>query len=287
MQLLYGFGSKKWAAKACQVTVNGIGNRLEELNGPKQLVHALEAFARATQPGTTLQELSTRVVGQVVDFSVKDVAAAAIACRLLGSGCNPALLEALARQSIRKGWRFRARHAQAIFDACKAVGFHHPAIEELRSSVASREAAAEANVKGTGSFEKGHEDEDAGAETSTSKEEPLEDQPFFQEHRLGDRDIAAVAAAAQAWGRGDRWNREPATATREDESSAPETHHLRRANTMQRQAPGFSGDEAEQGPLKNDAELRQALKGFNRQVLRPAGLRSKSLAALSSQRRSR
>jgi len=85
------------------------------------------------------QELAAVMVPRVVDFSPKDVMAVASACqRLLVR--DSSVLEALARQGLRKGQRLRPRYAAAVLEACEAAGFEHKVVDDLREAKEEEEA---------------------------------------------------------------------------------------------------------------------------------------------------
>jgi len=178
-KLLFGLGGAPGTKKACAAAALRLGARLEELDGPRAFVQAIEALARA-RTATVLgqnvaEDLARKLAPRVVDFSVKDVAAVASACqRLLLS--EPSSLEALARQGLRKGWRFRPRYASTVLNACAAAGFRHPVVEELRASVVRNEeeaAARRASGGGGRRREEGEEgEEDSSMEASSSSSRP-------------------------------------------------------------------------------------------------------------------
>ncbi|CAE8695463.1 unnamed protein product, partial [Polarella glacialis] len=138
-RLLFGIGGSDGSDEACRLLASRLERRIGELDGPRALVQAVEALAKSLchdeqQGGGAPKALSNKLVAHMVDFSVKDVAATAVACQRLMVQ-DGAVLESLARQGLRKGWRFKPQYAQAVLRACRDAGFRHPAVQELWEGV--------------------------------------------------------------------------------------------------------------------------------------------------------
>lgn len=233
VQLLHGLGGVEDAAKLCGVAAELLisGGLLKGLAGPRSLVQAVKALARSRdlQPGL-LEVLQAQLIAHMVDFGAKDVATVAVACQRLKIR-DGGVLEALCRQGLRQGFRFKTHHAKAVLDACAAANFEHGVVGDVRDQV--KESAMKAAGAGDERWTKAVGEDDA---------ELLLEEPIF--HHQGSGVARPMSPGAE-------------------KGAEPPPHTV------------------EQKKALNDPELRKLLRKVDRQVLRPAGLRSEVFGAAS------
>lgn len=277
VMLLHGLGGDSWAMEACNAVAQLLGkegnlHNLGETGGPKALVQAMDAFARAAHVGPPLPTLTAEVTARMVDFSVVDVATVAAACQRL-QAVDEGLLEAAARQALRKGWRCRPRHAQAVLDACAAAGFEHAVLDELRAGIAAADGVDKdptAAVRGGTSVAERDSDEGSGL--------PLEERPFFEEPLIFARGKLPVEADTIA-----------GTSRHVAEKDAPRLP----AEPVVHPMEGLFEGGVEPLPRlarplrerEEDPRLRRLLRGVERHVLQPAGIRCARTPSAGRRRR--
>eukprot|EP00927_Polykrikos_kofoidii_P043490 TRINITY_DN37561_c0_g1_i1.p1 TRINITY_DN37561_c0_g1~~TRINITY_DN37561_c0_g1_i1.p1 ORF type:complete len:737 (+),score=135.11 TRINITY_DN37561_c0_g1_i1:95-2305(+) len=152
VKLLYGLGEEDDFSSAPPVihemrrlVVDALGVRVDELDTPRLLTLALEAIARAYirddqlspsamwHGATPVKLLGERITASIAEFSLKNVVLTATACQRLMVR-DAALFEGIVRQGIRKGqsvFHYKTHYGEAIFEACRAVRFRHPVVDDL------------------------------------------------------------------------------------------------------------------------------------------------------------
>eukprot|EP00928_Gymnodinium_smaydae_P017176 TRINITY_DN16560_c1_g1_i1.p1 TRINITY_DN16560_c1_g1~~TRINITY_DN16560_c1_g1_i1.p1 ORF type:complete len:474 (+),score=46.18 TRINITY_DN16560_c1_g1_i1:66-1424(+) len=145
MKLLQGLGSLESTEAARLVIIDIVGRRLDELTGPKLLMQAFEQFADLypSIDQARMADLCAQVTSQIINLGVKDLSVLARACQRSGVR-DVALLEALARQALRKGPGAMQRTPepyQKLLDALESLGFAHSAVKDLREALMTAQAS--------------------------------------------------------------------------------------------------------------------------------------------------
>ncbi|CAK9007355.1 unnamed protein product [Durusdinium trenchii] len=245
------------ARAACEALGAELAGHIEELDHPRRLVQE-----------KLLKPLGSQIIYFMVDFSSKDVARTAMACQKLMVQ-DGAVLEALVRQGVRRGFRLKAPQIEAVVAACHAAGFEHPMLVELleglqqqKQKQSEKEQAAAAAA--AAAPQEGQSDWDS-VEEAPMFSEPFESEDLSEDQtgpRSGPRNLSGGASP----------------------SSTAASEALHQGRWFQRTWEEAE-DEATRTSLLEDKEIRRILHQVDRTVLRPAGLRSRSLAMIRNRRK--
>eukprot|EP00929_Paragymnodinium_shiwhaense_P102142 TRINITY_DN65328_c0_g1_i1.p1 TRINITY_DN65328_c0_g1~~TRINITY_DN65328_c0_g1_i1.p1 ORF type:complete len:661 (+),score=161.88 TRINITY_DN65328_c0_g1_i1:119-2101(+) len=188
VKLLHALGEELQTATLRRELALLLVERLDELDSPKLLTQTMEAFSRGGGPhlhsdgqsAAALEALLHRMTLHMVGFSLKDVAATALACERLGV-TDKGLLEALVRQAMRKGeatLQYRPQQGEAVLAACAAADFRHGVVEDLQEAVdTARRKQQERHAAREGKKRKPREDK-------AEADDPLGAAPLFDDGQL-------------------------------------------------------------------------------------------------------
>ncbi|CAJ1408561.1 unnamed protein product [Effrenium voratum] len=242
VKLLSCLGGVESADDACQVLVAQLSGRVPELDHPRRLVQAMDALAKVQVfQEDLLKSIGRQIAIHMVDFSPKDVASCASACqRLLVQ--DGAVLEAMARQGLRSGRRFKLPYVQAVVRACRTAGFEHPVVVELLEGMQQQQRAREERES--------QEKPSAKVDWESLEEEPMFDKPVLGEAPAVEPAAGPKMSPMEALHDGHSWRRERRPVEDPDARSAA---------------------------MLEDKDIRRIMADVERRVLRPAGLKSRAL----------
>ncbi|CAL1125680.1 unnamed protein product [Cladocopium goreaui] len=247
LKLLSCLGDARDAHRAIAEKLFG---QVDELDHPRRLVQAIDGLAKARlSEAELLKPLGLKIVYHMVDFSPKDVAKTASACQqlMLNDG---AVLEALVRQGLRRAQRLTLPQAEAVVAACRAAEFEHPVLVEFLEGMQHQKKELSREVK----------------ESPEADWENIEDEPIFFEPHIGSEDLSE-----------DRTGRRPIVSAGED-GATPASEAIHDSQPWKRERRDAEVQAERTSDLLEDKDIRKIMKQVERKVLRPAGLKSRSLA---------